>query len=110
MKRVSSATGYNERDLNNTRIFRSQDGIPLLVGVLAVGLGGLTSVGCRRGLPAKSGAPAAASSSFSASGDSRRASDASPRRAPLALPPALPTPEELTSSPATLPRGGTLRP
>jgi|GEM_PF-603746 len=109
MKRVSSATGYNERDLNNTRIFRSQDGIPLLVGVLAVGLGGLTSVGCRRGLPAKSGAPAAASSSFSASGDSRRASDASPRRAPLALPPALPTPEEVTSSPATLPRGGTLR-
>jgi peptide/nickel transport system substrate-binding protein len=100
MKRVSSATGCNERDLNNTRVFWSQGAIPALAGLLVLGVltDGLT--GCHRSAPGKSGESTLA--------DARRADELLPKRTAPPLPPLLPAPEEIASQVQPR-RGGILR-
>ena len=100
MKRVSSATGCNERDLNNTRVFWSQGAIPALWALLVVGVltDGLT--GCRRSAPGKSGESMPA--------DARRADELLPKRTAPPLPPLLPAPEEISLQVPPR-RGGVLR-
>lgn len=97
MKRVSSATGYNERDLNNTVVFRSQAGIPLVLTLLAglICAAGV-QIGCRRAAPPRA--------SEASSAQARRAAEALPERALPPLPPALPHPDEVPAPPAA--RGG----
>lgn len=101
MKRVSSATGYNERDLNNTVVFPSQDRIPLLLGLLAVGVCGAGApAGCRRASTEK---PKPATSA-----DRRGVAESLPQRHSPALPPPVPSPEQI-SVPSAARRGGVVR-
>jgi peptide/nickel transport system substrate-binding protein len=88
MKRLSSATGCNKGDLNNTLVFHPQDGVPVPLRQLAIGVIIIASAfACRRTPPAKTNeAPGNASSS---------ASRTLPQRALPVPPPLIPTPESL---------------
>lgn len=90
MNRVSSATGFYERDLNNTLVFASQDRIPALPLLFATILAIVGQTGCRRAVPSRA--------SDSVSAEARRAAEALPQRVAPALPPLLPPPEAVARS------------
>ena len=89
MKRLSSAAGCRGCALNSTRVFRSQGRIPVLLGLLAVGVTVTLPTGCRRGTTQKPPEPS--------SSEGARPGDVLPTHGPPPAPPLLPVPEEVTT-------------